>query len=217
MAVQLLHLVTSTPWLGDACSLVDAFRAKDLSPAEAVDACFGAIAASDLNAFSFLAEEEARANASTADVNLPFGGVPLGVKELERVGGWPYTEASVVFRDRVAESDSTNIGRLRAAGFVPLGLTTASEFGGINLTRTNLNGATANPWNKERTPGGSSGGSAAAVAGGLVPIATGGDGGGSIRIPAAFCGLVGHKPTFGLVPKEPGFKGWKTLSVDGPL
>jgi aspartyl-tRNA(Asn)/glutamyl-tRNA(Gln) amidotransferase subunit A len=195
--------MTDTPWLGDACSLVDALRAKELSPVEALDASLGAVAGSTLNAFSYVAEDEARAAAGAADVNLPFGGVPLGVKELERVAGWPYTEACVVFKDRIAEYDSTNIGRLRAAGFVPMGLTTASEFGGVNLTRTKLNGATKNPWNQERTPGGSSGGSASAVAGGLVPIATGGDGGGSIRIPAGFTGLFGLKCTYGRFPKGP--------------
>jgi aspartyl-tRNA(Asn)/glutamyl-tRNA(Gln) amidotransferase subunit A len=191
------------PWLMDACSLVDAFRAKELSPVEALDECLAAIERSELNAFSYVATDEGRAAAARADVSLPFGGVPLGVKELERVNGWPYTEASVVFRDRVAQADSTNIGRLRAAGFVPMGLTTSSEFGGVNLTRTNLNGATRNPWNGERTPGGSSGGSASAVAGGLVPIATGGDGGGSIRIPAGFTGLFGLKCTYGRFPKGP--------------
>jgi Asp-tRNA(Asn)/Glu-tRNA(Gln) amidotransferase A subunit family amidase len=195
--------MSETPWLEDACSLVDAFRAKELSPLEALDACLAAIDASGLNAFSYVAADEARAAARDADVNLPFGGVPLGVKELERVNGWPFTEASLVFKDRKADCDSTNIGRLRAAGFVLAGLTTASEFGGVNLTYTKLNGATRNPWNLERTPGGSSGGSASAVAGGLVPIATGGDGGGSIRIPAAFNGLFGLKCTYGRIPKGP--------------
>jgi aspartyl-tRNA(Asn)/glutamyl-tRNA(Gln) amidotransferase subunit A len=203
MYVPACHFMTDGPWLGDACSLVDAFRAKDISPLEALDASLAAISASDLNAFSYIAEEEARAAAAAADVNLPFGGVPLGVKELERVNGWPFTEACVVFKDRVSEFDSTNIGRLRNAGFVLAGLTTASEFGGVNLTRTKLNGATKNPWNLDRTPGGSSGGSASAVAGGLIPIATGGDGGGSIRIPAAFTGLFGLKCTYGRFPKGP--------------
>ena len=195
--------MTDAPWLGDACSLVDAFRAKEVSPVEALDACLAAIDASDLNAFCHLDAEAARATASSADVSLPFGGVPLGVKELERVRGWPYTEGSLVLKDRVAEFDSTNIGRLRDAGFVLAGQTTSSEFGGVNLTFTKLHGATKNPWNKDRTPGGSSGGSASAVAGGLVPIATGGDGGGSIRIPAGFTGLSGLKCTYGRFPKGP--------------
>lgn len=195
--------MTDAPWLQDACSLVDAFRAKELSPVEATEACLAAIEASDLNAFSYLEPETALAAAGGADVSLPFGGVPLAVKELDHVAGWPCTEGSLVFKDRRSDYDSTHVARLRAAGFSVLGLATASEFGGVNLTFTKLNGATLNPWDKARTPGGSSGGSAAAVAGGLVPIATGGDGGGSIRIPAGFTGLFGLKHTYGRIPKGP--------------
>jgi aspartyl-tRNA(Asn)/glutamyl-tRNA(Gln) amidotransferase subunit A len=195
--------MTDQPWLGDACSLVEAFRAGSISPTEAVDACFAAIDGSALNAFSHLDTEAARAGAAVADVSLPFGGVPIGVKELETVDGWPYTEASVVFKDRIADHDTTMITRLRASGAVLAGQTTASEFGGINCTSTKLHGITRNPWDPERTPGGSSGGSAAAVAGGLLPLATGGDGGGSIRIPAGFTGLFGLKSTFGRIPKGP--------------
>jgi aspartyl-tRNA(Asn)/glutamyl-tRNA(Gln) amidotransferase subunit A len=162
-----------------------------------------AIGASDLNSFSYLAAEEALVAAKAADVNLPFGGVPMGVKELDAVAGWPYTEASVPLADRVASQSSTQVVRLQRAGAVLVGLTTASEFGGVNLTRTLLNGATKNPWGKDHTPGGSSGGSAAAVAGGLVTLATAGDGGGSIRIPAGFSGLIGLKCTYGRIPKGP--------------
>jgi Asp-tRNA(Asn)/Glu-tRNA(Gln) amidotransferase A subunit family amidase len=191
------------PWLEDACSLVDAFRAKSLSPSEALEASLAAIGTSELNAFSHVDAEAARSAAASADVNLPFGGVPIGVKELEPVAGWPYTEASLVFADRTSAFDSTHVTRLRAAGAVLAGQTTASEFGGINCTSTKLHGITRNPWDTERTPGGSSGGSAAAVAGGLVPIATGGDGGGSIRIPAGFTGLFGLKSTYGRIPRGP--------------
>ena len=191
------------PWLEDACSLVDAFRAKTLSPTEALEASLTAIAASDLNAFSHIDADGGRAQAATADTSLPFGGVPIGVKELEPVGGWPYTEASLVFADRVSEYDSTHVTRLRAAGAVLAGQTTASEFGGVNCTATKLHGITRNPWDTDRTPGGSSGGSAAAVSGGLLPIATGGDGGGSIRIPAGFTGLFGLKSTYGRIPRGP--------------
>lgn len=191
------------PWLEDACSLVAAFRAKILSPSEALEASLAAIGTSELNAFSHIDAEAARAAAASADVTLPFGGVPIGVKELEPVAGWPYTEASLVFADRKSAFDSTHVTRLRAAGAVLAGQTTASEFGGINCTSTKLHGVTRNPWDPERTPGGSSGGSAAAVAGGLVPIATGGDGGGSIRIPAGFTGLFGLKSTYGRIPRGP--------------
>jgi len=191
------------PWLGDACSLVDAFRAGTLSPTEALDASLAAIDASALNAVCHLDVEAARSQAASADVSLPFGGVPIGVKELEPVAGWPYTEGSLVFADRTATATSTHVARLRAAGAVLAAQTTASEFGGVNCTATKLHGVTRNPWDTARTPGGSSGGSAAAVAGGLLPIATGGDGGGSIRIPAGFTGLFGLKATYGRIPRGP--------------
>jgi Asp-tRNA(Asn)/Glu-tRNA(Gln) amidotransferase A subunit family amidase len=192
-----------TPWMEDACGLVDAFRARDISPLEALDACIDAIERSPLNAFSHTDFERAREAATEADVALPFGGVPFGVKELERVKGWPSTDASVIFRDRVSDYDQTSVVRLRGAGAVLAAQTTASEFGGINCTSTELHGTTRNPWNQDQTPGGSSGGTAAAVAGGLLPIATGSDGGGSIRIPAGFTGLFGLKATYGRIPKGP--------------
>ena len=194
---------STTPWTGDACSLVEAFRRGERSPLEELDATLSAIEASDLNAFSFLDPERARASAERADVSLPFGGLPIGVKELDQVTGWPNTEACVVFADRKASHTSVMVQRLEAAGAVLTGLTTASEFGGVNVTRTVLNGATHNPWQHGRTPGGSSGGSASAVAGGLVTLATAGDGGGSIRIPAGFTGLLGLKATFGRIPRAP--------------
>jgi Asp-tRNA(Asn)/Glu-tRNA(Gln) amidotransferase A subunit family amidase len=191
------------PWMEDACSLVDAFRAGTISPTEALDASLAAIADSSLNAVSFVDEEQARETAAAADVSQPFGGVPIGVKELDPVQGWPRTEASLVLKDRIADYDGTMTSRLRQAGAVLVGQTTASEFGGINCTYTRLHGATSNPYDLERTPGGSSGGSAASVSGGLLPICTGGDGGGSIRIPAGFTGLFGLKATFGRIPKGP--------------
>ena len=109
----------------------------------------------------------------------------------------------MLFKDRVADHDDTSVVRLRTSGAVLAAQTTAPEFGGINCTSTELHGTTRNPWNLERTPGGSSGGSAAAVAGGLLPIATGSDGGGSIRGPAGFSGLFGLKATYGRIPKGP--------------
>ena len=194
----------TTPWLDDACSLVEAFRARTLSPLEALDACIEAIDRSPLNAFSHTDFDRARDTARVADVSLPFGGVPFGVKELEHVKAWPYTEASMIFKDRVSGYDQTSIARLRGVGAVLAAQTTASEFGGINCTSTKLHGTTRNPWDRSRTPGGSSGGTAAAVVGGLLPIATGSDGGGSIRGPAGFSGLFGLKATFGRIPKGPG-------------
>ena len=190
-------------WQGDVVSLVEAFRSGEGSPVDEVRATLAAIEASDLNAFSFIDAEGALERAEVADVSLPLGGVPIGVKELHQVEGWPDTHASLLFADRTAPSDGTMVARLKAAGANLVGLTTASEFGGLNCSTTKLNGITRNPWRRDATPGGSSGGSAAAVTGGLVPIATGGDGGGAIRIPAGFCGLVGMKGTAGRIPRGP--------------
>ncbi len=196
--------MSDSPWLGDACSLVDAFRRGERSPTEELEATIAALDASTLNTFSFTDLDAARASAASADVDLPFGGVPIGVKELDYVEGWPSTEASLVFADRTATYTSTMVARLREqGGVVAVGQTTASEFGGLNVSITRLNGVTHNPWQHDRTTGGSSAGSAGAVAGGLVTIASGGDGGGSIRIPAGFCGLLGMKGTAGRIPRGP--------------
>jgi aspartyl-tRNA(Asn)/glutamyl-tRNA(Gln) amidotransferase subunit A len=193
-----------TPWQGDACSLVDEFRSGRRSPQEELRATYAAIDSSLLNAFCYLPLDQAERAAAGADVSKPFGGVPIGVKELDQVTGWPDTHASVPLRDQVANYTSVMAQRIRdVGGAVLAGQTTASEFGGVNLTRTVLHGTTHNPWQHDRTPGGSSGGTAAAVSGGLVTIATGGDGGGSIRIPAGFTGLVGLKATIGRIPLGP--------------
>ncbi len=191
------------PWLGDAVSLVDAFRAGQRHPSEELEATLAAVEASQLNAVCHIDADAARRAAAQADVEAPFGGVPLAVKELRSVAGWPLTQASLPLADRRAEKDSTVVARLRAAGAIPTVQTTSSEFGGVNQTTTPIHGATRNPWNTERTPGGSSGGSAAGVSGGLFALATGSDGCGSIRVPAGFTGLVGLKPTYGRVPKGP--------------
>ncbi|MDQ1401904.1 MAG: hypothetical protein QOG03_220 [Actinomycetota bacterium] len=196
--------MTDTPWQGDASSLVDAFRSGERSPVEELDATLAAIEASDLNCFSYLDADAARAKAKKANVKKPFGGVPTGIKELEPVKGWPFTEASLVFKDRIADRTAHAVERLvDQGGAIPIGQTTASEFGGLNVSITKINGVTHNPWQQGRTVGGSSGGSAAAVAGGLVSLATGGDGGGSIRIPAGYTGLLGMKGTFGRIPRSP--------------
>ena len=198
------HHMTDAPWQGDACSLVEAFRGGERSPAEELEATLAAVGSSTLNAFSFVDPERALAKAAVADVDRPFGGVPFAVKELSNYEGWPATEACTLFRDRLATHTDTKLVRAeRDGGVVPFGLTTASEFGGLNVSITKLNGVTHNPWRHGRTAGGSSGGSSAAVAGGLCTIAGGGDGGGSIRIPAGFNGLPGMKGTAGRIPRGP--------------
>ncbi|HET6795414.1 MAG TPA: amidase [Acidimicrobiales bacterium] len=196
-------MATEAPWAGDTVSLVDAFRRGERSPTDELESVLAAIADSDLNAFCHVDEEGARRQAGRADTSLPLGGVPIAVKQLDPVAGWPLTEASLVFADRLSSYDGTVVERLRRAGAVLVGQTTASEFGGLNVGTSLLNGTTSNPWDRTRTPGGSSAGSAAAVAGGIVTLATGGEGGGSIRIPAGFCGLPGMKGTAGRIPRGP--------------
>ena len=191
----------SDPWLGDATSLIVSMRAGELSALEATESVLDALGTSGLNAVSFVDTEQALEAAHNADLSLPLGGLPLGVKELAPVAGWPFTEASVPLADDVATEDAPMVERLRSAGAVLVAQTTSSEFGNVNYTSTKLHGTTTNPWDPATTPGGSSGGTAAAVAGGLLPLATGSDGGGSIRIPAGFSGLVGLKPSFGRIPK----------------
>ena len=198
------------PWLDDASSLADAIRRREIRSADAVEASLEAIANSKLNALTYLDAEGARKQAAEIDARIAkgedpglFAGVPTLVKDVEDAAGWPTTHGSLVFKDNIVEADSTHVARLRAAGAVLVGKAATSEFGFVAYTSTKLHGVTGNPWNLERTPAGSSGGSAAAVAGGLVPAATAGDGGGSIRIPASYCGLVGMKGSFGRIPRGP--------------
>lgn len=125
------------------------------------------------------------------------------MKDLEDCAGMPTSHGSLLFKDRPpVEHDSMHVARLRAAGAVPIGKTAAPEFGAVCFTSTPAWGTTRNPWDLERTPGGSSGGSGAAVAAGMVPFCTASDGGGSTRIPASYCGLVGFKPSYGRIPIE---------------
>ena len=189
----------------------EAVRRGELTAVDALDESLARIeAAGELNAFVHLDPSLARRSAEVVDAAVaagrdpgPLAGVPIGVKDLEDCAGMPTSHASVPFKGRgPVAHDSVHVARLRAAGAVPVGKTAASEFGATCFTATKAWGVTRNPWDLSRTPGGSSGGSAAAVAAGLVPAATASDGGGSTRIPAAFCGLVGHKPSYGRIPHE---------------
>jgi aspartyl-tRNA(Asn)/glutamyl-tRNA(Gln) amidotransferase subunit A len=209
--------------------IADAVRAGERKAVEVLDLALAAIDGRNgpLNAFVHLDEELARAAAEEVDAAVarsedpgPLAGVPFGVKDLENCAGMPTTYGSIPFAGRgPASGDDVHVARLRAAGAVPVGKTAAPEFGTLNFTKTKVFGITRNPWSTDRTPGGSSGGSAAAVAAGLVPFCTASDGGGSTRIPAAFSGLVGHKPSHGRIPSpEPmgsqtGVKGAVTTTV----
>lgn len=176
-----------------------------------------------LNAFTVVLADRALAQATEVDSrlasgeSLPLAGVPLAVKDHVWLAGAPATNGSRALADFVPEADCVAVSRLTRAGAVVVGKTNNPEFCYRGDTDSPLWGLTRNPWNRDRTPGGSSGGSGVAVATGMAALAIGTDGGGSIRIPAAFCGIVGHKPSHGLVPTQPGFRGWPTLSVHGPM
>lgn len=201
----------------------------DLSAEAILVHTFARIQALDpqIGAFVHLCEERAMGEARALDQALangaaagPLAGVPLGVKDLEDVEGLPTTYGSMLFRDNVATRDSVQVARLRAAGAIVVGKTNTPEFGSTAFTRNRLFPVSRNPWNLERTPGGSSGGSAAAIAARMVPLATASDGGGSIRIPACYVGAFGFKPTFGRVPVGPeghGMLRWMDTVHFGPL
>lgn len=193
-----------------AIEIAESVRRGDRRAVEVLDEALAGIAAGNemLGAFVHLDEDLARKSAEAVDAAIaedrdpgPFAGVPVGVKDLEDCAGMPTSHGSLLFADRgPVHADSIHVARLRAAGAVPVGKTAAPEFGTLNFTRSKVFGTARNPWDPARTPGGSSGGSAAAVAAGLVPAATASDGGGSTRIPASFCGLVGLKASFGRIP-----------------
>jgi aspartyl-tRNA(Asn)/glutamyl-tRNA(Gln) amidotransferase subunit A len=209
-----------------ALELAGLVRTKQVSPVELTEAVLARIETLNprLNAFCLVAHDVARRAAREAEIAVvkgePLGalhGVPVSIKDVIFTRGLRTTGGSRLFAEAVPEEDAVAVGRLRAAGAVVLGKTNTSEFGHKALTDNPLFGVTRNPWNLELTPGGSSGGGAAAVAAGLGPVALGTDGGGSIRIPAAFCGLYGFKPSVGRVPDHPVFPGWDGLSSTGPL
>ncbi|MGQ0803082.1 MAG: amidase [Actinomycetota bacterium] len=214
-------------WERDAWELADEVRAGEQSAAELLDVSLARIEKLDptLNAICHLDAHAARARATEVDAQVaagedpgPFAGIPMGVKELAEVAGWPSTHASVPYKDAVSDFDCTEVARLRDAGAVITAQTTSPEHGTVSFTNTPLHGVTRNPWNPERTPGGSSGGSAAAVASAMFPACTGSDGGGSIRIPCSYSGLFGMKTTFGLLGGGPGHPDYPSLtSVHGPM
>jgi amidase len=172
-----------------------------------------------LDSFVTVRGEEALADARAKDENArdaPFHGVPIAIKDLTATAGIRTTYSSRAYADHVPDFDTAVARRLREAGFVILGKTNTPEFGTVAFTESELNGNTRNPWDLERTPGGSSGGAAAALAAGLLPVAHGSDGGGSIRIPASCCGVFGLKPSRGRVSASP-FHSLEGLSTAGPL
>ncbi len=210
----------------DAWDLADDVRAGRLLARDLLEACLERIERHDpdLNALCHLDADGARTRADEIDAAVmeggdpgPFAGIPYPVKDTQAAAGMPWTKGSLLYADRIADHDEVSVARMRDAGAIILGKTTAPEFGSLNYTRTKVHGVTRNAWNLEQTPGGSSGGSAAVVAGGLVPLASGGDGGGSIRIPASFSGLFGFKGSQGRVPEGPGAFDSSLTTQLGPM
>ena len=212
-------------WL-PATELAALIRRRKVSPVEVVDAVLDRIERINprLNAFVTLTAEQARREAKAAERALarraaklgPLHGVPFSVKDLVITRGVRTTFGTPLYRDNVPAEDAPMVERLRAAGAILLGKTNTPTFGWIGATHNLLFGPTRNPWHLGRTPGGSSGGASAAAAAGLGPLHVGTDGGGSIRIPASFAGIFGHKPSFGRIPTYPPSAAW-SLSHIGPM
>lgn len=211
-----------------AFDLAAMIRRRDLKPSELMAATIARIEALNprINAFCALRADEAMAEARALDDKIahreeigPLAGLPLGVKDLEGVAGMATTFGSVPFKNNIAKEDSIQVARLKAAGAIVIGKTNTPEFGFMAFTKNLLFGVSRNPWNLERTPGGSSGGSSAAIASGMVPLTTASDWGGSIRIPACYTGSFGIKPTQGLIPMRPrlGMTQWVDFSMVGPI
>lgn len=195
-----------------ALELTGLIRSKDLSPVELMEETLHRIEAVNpaLNAFVAMRAEQATEEAKELGERIasgmdpgPLAGIPLGVKDLEDVKGMVTSFGSIPYKDNAVYQDSVQVARLRRAGAIIVGKTNTPEFGFTGFTKNRLYGVTRNPWNRERTPGGSSGGAAAAIAAGMVPLVTGSDAGGSIRIPACYSGCFGLKPTYGRIPLGP--------------
>lgn len=212
--------------LNSAVAWAEAIRNGKASALEAVEACLARAASAQpkINCFTEIYAEEARREAARIDAlplaeraGLALCGVPIGVKDFTPIAGKLTTFGSTVFRDHVAEHDPVIVRRLKTAGAIILGHTTTPEFAYSGNTQSPLWGITRNPWNTQLSAGGSSGGSGAAVAAGCVLLAEGTDMGGSVRIPASLCGVVGLKPSFGRIPMDILRTQYDTLAHFGPL
>jgi amidase len=212
--------------LGPEASAVDlaaALRARELSAVELLDACLAAVDARnpELNAVVWRDDEAARTAARDADARIaageeaPFLGVPIPIKDLTAVAGWPLTYGSNGAGEGLSEESELVVEALQRAGFVLCGRTNTPEFGPLTVAENSRYGNTVNPWDTGRASGGSSGGASAAVAGGMFPIAHANDGGGSIRIPAAYTGLVGLKSSRGRIPRRA--QTWMGAVVEGAI
>lgn len=209
-----------------ATDLIRLYRARKVSPLEVMQAVLGRIDAVNplVNAYVTVAREAALGAARKATAALrrgaalsPLHGIPVSIKDLTPTKGIRTTSGSRIFEHHVPSEDALSVARLKAAGAIIVGKTNTPEFGAGANTFNEVFGATRNPWNPARTCGGSSGGAAVALAAGMGPLAEGSDLGGSLRIPAAFCGVVGFRTTPGLVPVYPRELAWDSLAVEGPM
>jgi len=215
--------MSATDPTASALELAGALRRREVSSVELLDACLAAVDERNpqLNAIIWRDDAGARERAAEADRRIeageeaPFLGVPIPIKDLTPVAGWPVTFGSRGAPEGPSQESELVVDALVQAGFVLCGRTNSPEFGVLTATENSRYGITRNPWDTERSPGGSSGGAGAAVAGGMFPIAHANDGGGSIRIPASYCGLVGLKPSRGRVPRLA--QGWLGAVVEGVL
>src|ERR1700722_1056770 len=208
-----------------AVEVAAAVRRRTISPVEVLDHCLAQVDKlnPELNAVVWRNDEEARAEAQAlADAIVsgvvepgPFAGVPIPIKDLTPVEGWPVTYGSNGAKPGPSSEGELVTEALRTAGFVLCGRTNTPEFGPLTVTENTRYGITRNPWDTDRTPGGSSGGAGASVASGMFAVAHANDGGGSIRIPASCCGLVGLKPARGRVPSH--VPGWQGMSIEGAV
>ncbi len=214
------------PAFTSARELAALIRSRQLSPVELMDATLGRIERSQpvLNAFITVAADAARTQARAAEAAVirgdtlgPLHGIPVAVKDLVPTAGMRTTWGSLIFKDHVPDTDAVAVARLKHAGAIIVGKTTTPEFGQQCLTQAPLFGRTRNAWRADRAAGGSSGGSAVAVAAGLVPLAMATDGGGSTRIPAACNGVVGFKQGLGVVPQEYAQDGFGNISYITPM
>lgn len=209
-----------------AVSLRRLIGRKEISPVELLDACIARIEEINpyINAVTATCFERAREEAVLAEKDVLAGkalnllhGLPVGIKDLEETAGLLSTFGSPIYRGHVPAHDNAIVARLRAAGAIVVGKTNVPEMGAGANTRNTVWGATGNPFNPALNAGGSSGGSAAALAADLLPICSGSDTGGSLRIPAAKCGVVGFRPSPGLLPSQRKLLGWTPISVVGPM
>jgi amidase len=218
-------MTDASPQIQTASEIARLVRAREMSPVEALRACMARVEALNpsLNAVVTLnpaAEDEARAlerRIGAGDDVGPLAGVPVGIKDVTQVGGLRCTFGSPLFAEHVPGEDALVVRRLRAAGAVIVGKTNTPEFAAGGNTFNEVFGRTRNPWNPERSAGGSTGGGAAGLATGMFALAEGTDLGGSLRIPASFCGVVGLRPSVGLVPTVPSDYVWDTLQVTGGM